>query len=98
MAPNLAASQHALIRDMIMDGSLPDGEMAKLAQYSSRTIRSSRANFYRFGSTTASYTGCGGRPRSITPPMLDALREHLIEKPDQYLDEMAVFLWDEFEA
>jgi hypothetical protein len=30
--------------------------------------------------------------------MLDALREHLIEKPDQYLDEMAVFLWDEFEA
>jgi transposase len=30
--------------------------------------------------------------------MLDALREHLLEKPDQYLDEMAVFLWDEFEV
>lgn len=30
--------------------------------------------------------------------MLDALRERLIEKPDQYLDEMAVFLWDEFEV
>lgn len=28
--------------------------------------------------------------------MLDALREHLLEKPDLYLDEMAVFLWDEF--
>jgi transposase len=98
MAPNLAASQHELIRDMIVDGSLSDDEMAKIAKCSSRTIRSSRVNLHRFGSTTAPYNGRGGRPRSITPPMLDALRERLIEKPDQYLDEMAVFLWDEFEA
>jgi hypothetical protein len=28
--------------------------------------------------------------------MLDALRERLIEKPDMYLDEMIVFLWDDF--
>jgi transposase len=28
--------------------------------------------------------------------MLDALCEHLLEKPTLYLDEMAVFLWDEF--
>jgi hypothetical protein len=28
--------------------------------------------------------------------MLDALCEHLLERPDQYLDEMVVFLWDEF--
>jgi hypothetical protein len=28
--------------------------------------------------------------------MLDVLRQHLLEKPDRYLDEMAVFLWDEF--
>ena len=40
----------------------------------------------------------GSRPRSLTPPMLDALLDHLLEKPDQYLDEMAVFLLDEFEA
>jgi len=40
----------------------------------------------------------GGRPRSLTPPTLDALREHLLEKSDQYLDEMVVFLWDEIEA
>lgn len=39
----------------------------------------------------------GGRPRSITPLMLEALCEHLLEKPDLYLDEMALFLWDEFE-
>ena len=30
--------------------------------------------------------------------MLSALCDHLLEKPDQYLDEMAVFLWDEFDT
>ena len=30
--------------------------------------------------------------------MLDTLLEHLIEKPDLYLEEMAVFGWDEFEV
>jgi hypothetical protein len=38
----------------------------------------------------------GGRPRNITPVMLEALYEHLIDKPALYLDEIAVFLWDEF--
>jgi hypothetical protein len=28
--------------------------------------------------------------------MLEALCDHLLEKPDLYLDEMAVFLWDKF--
>jgi hypothetical protein len=30
--------------------------------------------------------------------MLEALQEYLLERPDRYLDELAVFLWDEFEA
>jgi len=30
--------------------------------------------------------------------MLDALCEYLLENPDLYLEEMAVFLWDEFEV
>jgi hypothetical protein len=30
--------------------------------------------------------------------MLDALREHLLGKPDRYLDEMVLFLWDEFKV
>jgi transposase len=33
----------------------------------------------------------------ITPFMLDALCDHLLEKPDLYLDEMADFLYNEFE-
>jgi hypothetical protein len=28
--------------------------------------------------------------------MLEALCDHLLEKPGLYLDEMALFLWDEF--
>jgi hypothetical protein len=55
------------------------------------------SNLRHFGSSKAPSNG-GGRPRSITPPMLNALCEHLLEKPDLYLDEMVVFLWDEFEV
>jgi hypothetical protein len=29
--------------------------------------------------------------------MAEALCHHLLEKPGLYLDEMAVFLWDEFQ-
>lgn len=37
-----------------------------------------------------------GRPPSITPLMLEALCEHLTEKPGLFVEEMAIFLWDEF--
>jgi hypothetical protein len=30
--------------------------------------------------------------------MREGLCKHLLEKPDRYLGELAVFLWDEFEA
>jgi hypothetical protein len=29
--------------------------------------------------------------------MLDALCDHLAEKPGLYVEEMAIFLWDEFD-
>jgi hypothetical protein len=48
-----------------------------------------------FGSTKASPNGVGRR-KTITPPMLSALLERLIEKPELYQDEMVVFLYDEF--
>lgn len=34
----------------------------------------------------------------MTPSMLEALCDHLLEKPALYLDEMVVFLWDEFQT
>ena len=30
--------------------------------------------------------------------MLNVLRENLLRKPDQYLDEMMLFLWDEYQV
>jgi hypothetical protein len=38
-----------------------------------------------------------GRPRMILLFMLEVLYEHLLEKPDLYLDEIVDFLYNEFE-
>lgn len=97
MAPNLAASQHELIRDMILSKSLTTAQMADVAGCSERSIRYIRSNLRCFGSVKAP-PNSAGRPRTVTPLMLDALRDHLLEKPDLYLEEMAIFLWDEFDT
>jgi hypothetical protein len=97
MAPNLAESQHVEIRDMIISKSLTADQMAEVAGCSACSIRAVRSNLRCFGTTKAPSNGVGRR-RSITPPMLDALCEYLLEKPELYQDEMAVFLWDEFEV
>lgn len=39
-----------------------------------------------------------GRKRTVTLLMIEALCNHLYEKPGLYLEEMVVFLWDEFQA
>lgn len=95
MAPKLAESQHSLISDMLCRKSMKAHEIAAVAECSLRSVYAIRSNTRRYGSTTAPPI-VGGRPRSITPVMLDALYEHLIEKPDLYHDEMALFLLDEF--
>ena len=97
MAPNLAPSQHDLIRDMILDNKLKAYEMANIAECSERSIKAIRSNVHYFGTTKAPFNG-RGRPRSITSPMLEALCEHLLEKPELYLEEMALFLGDEFKV
>jgi transposase len=95
MAPHLATSQHPLIRDMILDGTLTAAQMATVTDCSKRSVKAIRSNLRHFHSIKATANG-GGTRRSITPPMLDALREHLLEKPGLYQEEMALFLWDEF--
>jgi hypothetical protein len=96
MAPRLAASQHDMIRDMISSKSLKAIDMAAAAGCSDRTIRNIRSNLRCFGSSRAPFNG-GRRRRQITPVMLDALKARLLEKPGMYQDEMALFLYDEFE-
>jgi transposase len=95
MAPNLAAAQHDQIRDMIRSRELTDVQMASIAGCSTRSIQTIRLNLRCFGATKAPPNGVG-RPSTVTPPMLSALCDRLIEKPDMYRDEMVVFLWDEF--
>ena len=95
MAPNLAASQRNLIHDMIVSKSFTARQIAEAADCSIRGVKRFRSNMRYFGSMKAPRNG-GGRTRSITPSMLDTLREHLFEKPNRYLDEMVLYLWDEF--
>lgn len=97
MAPNLPAWKHDLIRDMIQRGSLTISQMADAAECSERSITNIRSNLRLFNDTRAPRNPAG-RPPSITPLMREALCEHLLEKPGLYLDEMVVFLWDEFEV
>lgn len=97
MAPRLPPPALDFIRDMIKSGSLTTSQMAEAAECSERTIKNIRKNLRQFGNVHAP-ANRAGRRRSITPPMLEALCDHLLEKPGLYLDEMAVFLWDEFQT
>jgi hypothetical protein len=83
MALNLAASQHHLIRDMILDRTLTTTQIATNAGCSERSIKAIKSNLAHFNSTRAPANGVGRR-RSITPLMLGALCEHLLEKPGVY--------------
>ena len=96
MAPNLADAQHNQIRDMIQGGFKNDA-IAATAQCSIRAVQRIRSKLRCFGTTRAPANGTGRR-RTITPPMLKTLLEHLVEKPDLYQDEMAVYLFDELDA
>jgi len=98
MAPHLAESQHVLIGSMIeSESSFKAKEIATVAGCSRRSVHRIRSNIRDFGSTRAPPNSVG-RPRSITPPMLDALCEHLLEKPELYQEEMVLFLLDEFKV
>ena len=95
MPTNLANSQHEQIRDMILSESLTNHQIASVARCTRCSVQNIRSNFRCFGTTNAPPNRVGRR-NTITPPMLSALLEHLLEKPDQYQDEMIVFPYDEF--
>lgn len=97
MAPRLLPSKLHLIHDMIESQSLTTAQMAKEAECSKVTIINMRRNLRQFGSVHAPPNRIGRR-QSVTPLMIEALRDHHLWKPGLYLDEMAVFLWDEFHA
>ena len=96
MAPRLPPSKLHFIHDMIQSQSLTTSQMADAAGCSERTIKNIRRNLRLFGTVHAPPNRIGRR-RSITQTMLEALCDHLLEKPGLYLDEMAIFLWGEFQ-
>lgn len=71
--------------------------MAEAANRSKRSIINISANLRMLDDVRASLIP-GSRPHVITPIMLEALCDYLLEKPDLYLDEMAEFLYDEFDV
>ena len=95
MAPNLAAAHHAQIRDMIDYGVFHDTEIAEAVECSRNAVGAIHANLQCFGKTNAPRNISGPR-RSITPSMREALLDLLRVKPDRYLHELVVFLWDAF--
>lgn len=95
MAPRLSISKLHLIRDMIENQSFTTSQMAEEAECTKLTIINIRRNLRQFGTIYAPQTRVG-RKRTVTPLMIKALCDHLSEKPGLYLDEMAVFLWEEF--
>lgn len=95
MAPNLAASKLEFIHDMILSNRLTPSRIAKAAGCHPSTISRHISNMGLFGSLKAPPIR-RGRPRCLTPEMIKALLDYLIEKPCSYLDESAIFLYDEF--
>ena len=93
--PNLADSQYVQIRDMILS-NCPPTEITKDIDFSERAVYTIQSNLRHFGSTKVP-SNCIGRPRSITPPILDTLCEYLLEKPDLNRDEIVLFVLNEFD-
>ncbi|RFU72915.1 transposase [Trichoderma arundinaceum] len=102
MAPNLALSQQYLIDNAIISklggGDAPtDENLARISSSTARTVRRRRSNQVRFGTTKAPSNGVG-RPRTITPNMLAALCDKLVDSPCMRLKDMVAFLRKEFGA
>ncbi|KAK6850546.1 hypothetical protein PG995_009110 [Apiospora arundinis] len=97
MAPNLAEATHERVQGMMESDKFTDEQIAAAVGCSTRSIRTIRANLRCFGTTRAPRNAVG-RPRTITLPMLDALCDRLVERPEMYQDEMVEFLAAEFDV
>ena len=85
MALRLRPSKLRLISDMIQSQSLTRPQMVEVAECSEQTIKNIHRNFRLLGHVHAPPASVGRR-RNITPPMLEALLYHLLEKPGLFLE------------
>jgi transposase len=97
MPSKLSKSQRSLSRELILSGMYSNREIAAAVRCDVRSVQRHCRNLRVFGSISG-LPNPGGRNPKLTKPMIAALIRHLFEKPDLYLDEMAWFLWDEFQV
>ena len=95
MARHLDSRQHKIILHMIRSNKLTTSQIAAVAKCSPRSVSYIRRKLRLYGTAKPCLLRAG-RPPSITPLMIKALCDHLTENSDLYIEEMAVFLWDEF--
>ena len=96
MAQNLESWQREIIVHMIHSRKKSTtAQMAGIAKCTERSVTHICKNLRLF-STARAPPVPAGQPPSITPLMLDALCDRLTEKPGLYVEEMAIFLCDEF--
>lgn len=80
---------------MILSNELTPSQIANAAGYHSSTITSYITNMDLFGSFKGSHIR-HGRPRRLTPEMIKAFSDYLLEKPHLHHDESAILLYDNF--
>lgn len=94
MARHLKPHKRAIIIHMIRSQRFTSQQIAYAAKCSRRSVSDIHRKLQKFGSARPLVHA--GRPTTLTPLVLDTLCDHLIHKPGLYIDEMATFLWKEF--
>jgi transposase len=97
MPSTLSKYQRGLSRELILSGLYSNEDIAAAVHCNVRAIQRHRRNLRVFGSISGLPNQGDSNPK-LTKSMIAALLRHLFEKPDLYLDEMAWFLWDEFQV
>jgi hypothetical protein len=91
MAPRLSISKLHLIVDMVESQSFTTSQTAGEAECTNLTI-------INIWPVRIIYEYPNRLKKDWTPLTMIVLCDHLSEKPGLYLDEMAVFMWDEFKT
>lgn len=97
MAPKLSKYQRDLSRELLLSGIYSNKDIARVVRCSTRAIREHCRKLRVFGSISGVSTIAAGRDPILSKTIIAALICYLCEKPDVYLDEMAWFIWDEFQ-
>jgi hypothetical protein len=84
-----------IIQNIILSKSLTTSQMGKAVECGKRSVINISNNLHRFRNVRGPQTTVSPR-QSVNPPMLQALCDHLLRKPRLYVDEVAIFLKDEF--